>query len=75
MKSRIMRWAGHIARMWEERSIQGFGGQVEGKRRFGRNRRSQEDNINPQPANVENIVELLIMPAKGRWDLIPRLKG
>jgi hypothetical protein len=29
--------------------------------------------INPYPANVENMVELLIMPADGRWDLTRRL--
>ena len=29
IKSKRMRWAGHVARMWEEeRSIQGFGGET-----------------------------------------------
>jgi hypothetical protein len=27
VKSRI-RWAGHVARMWDERRIQGFGGET-----------------------------------------------
>jgi hypothetical protein len=30
--------------------------------------------INPYPANVENRVELLIMPGNGRWDLTQHLK-
>ena len=28
IKSRRMRWAGHVARMGEERRIQGFGGET-----------------------------------------------
>jgi hypothetical protein len=28
VKSRRMRWAGHVARMGEERSVQGFGGKA-----------------------------------------------
>ena len=31
--------------------------------------------VNPYPANVEEYVELLIMPANGRWDLTRHLKG
>jgi len=31
--------------------------------------------ITPYPANVENMVSLLIMPADGRWDLVRHLKG
>jgi hypothetical protein len=31
VKSRRMRWAGHVARMGEERSVQGFGGKSRGK--------------------------------------------
>jgi len=27
IKSRIMRWAGHVARVGEERRVQGFGGE------------------------------------------------
>jgi hypothetical protein len=37
IKSRKMRWAGHVARMGGgESSIQGFGGKPEGKRPVGR---------------------------------------
>jgi hypothetical protein len=28
IKSRKMRWAGHVARMGEEKSVQGFGGKA-----------------------------------------------
>jgi hypothetical protein len=38
IKSRRMRWAGHVARMGEERSVQGFDGKPEGKRPLGRPR-------------------------------------
>jgi hypothetical protein len=31
--------------------------------------------INPYPANVENMVSLLVMPADGRWDSTRCLKG
>jgi hypothetical protein len=31
-KSRRMRWAGHVARMGEERSVQGFGGKARRKK-------------------------------------------
>jgi hypothetical protein len=40
IKSRRMRWAGHVACMGgEERCIQGFDGEPEGKRLLGRPRR------------------------------------
>ena len=39
IKSRRLRWAGHVARVrGEERHIQGFGGQPEGNRPRGRPR-------------------------------------
>ena len=31
IKSRLIRWAGHVARMGEERCIEGFGGETGGK--------------------------------------------
>ena len=41
-----MRWAGHVARMrGEERCIQGFGRNPEGKRPLGRPRRKWRNNI------------------------------
>ena len=46
VKSRIMRWAGHVARMGEERGVHRLlVGKPEGKRPLGRPRRRWEDNI------------------------------
>jgi hypothetical protein len=46
IKSRRMRWAGHVARMGEERGVyRVLVGKPEGKRSLGRPRRRWEDNI------------------------------
>jgi hypothetical protein len=46
IKSRKMRWAGHVARMGEKRNAYRLlVGKPEGKRRLGRPRRSWVDNI------------------------------
>ena len=46
VKSRRMRWAGHVARMWEDRGVhRALVGKPEGKRPLGRPRRRWEDNI------------------------------
>ena len=46
IKSRIMRWAGHVARMGESSSAHRvLVGKLEGKRPMGRPRRRWEDNI------------------------------
>jgi hypothetical protein len=46
VKSRRMRWAGHVARMGEERGLHRvLVGKPEGKRPLGRPRRRWEDNI------------------------------
>jgi hypothetical protein len=46
IKSRRMRWAGHVARMGEERDVYGvLVGKPEGKRQVERPRRSWEDGI------------------------------
>ena len=46
LKSRRMRWVGHMARMGEERCVHGvLVGKPEGKRPLGRPRRRWEDNI------------------------------
>jgi hypothetical protein len=46
VKSRRMRWAGHVARMGEERGVHRvLVGKPEGKRPMGRPRRRWEDNI------------------------------
>ena len=52
VKSRRMRWAGHVARMGEGRGVyRVLVGKPEGKRPLGRRGRRWEDNIIPQPAN------------------------
>ena len=46
IKSRIMRWAGHVVRMGEERAVyRVLVGKPEGKRPLGRPRRRWGDNI------------------------------
>jgi hypothetical protein len=46
VKSRRMRWAGHVARMAEERKVyKVLVGNPEGKRQLGRPRRKWEDGI------------------------------
>ena len=46
VKSRRMRWAGHVARMWEGRGVHRIlVGKPEGKGPLGRPRRRLEDNI------------------------------
>jgi hypothetical protein len=46
VKSKRMRWAGHVARMGEDRGVHRvLMGKPEGKRPLGRPRRSWEDNI------------------------------
>ena len=46
VKSRRMRWAGHVARMGEDRGVHRvFMGKPEGKRSLRRPRRRWEDNI------------------------------
>jgi len=46
VKSRKMRWAGHVARMWEGRGVHRvLVGKREGKRPLGRPRRRRGDNI------------------------------
>jgi hypothetical protein len=46
VKSRRMRWAGHVARMGEDRGLyRDLVGRPEGKRPLGRPRRRWEDNI------------------------------
>ena len=46
IKSRGMRWAGHVARMEEGRGVhKALVGKPEGRRPLGRPRRRREDNI------------------------------
>ena len=53
IKSRRMRWAGHVARMGEERMVyRVLVGKPEGKRPLGRPRRRSVDNIRMDPQEV-----------------------
>ena len=54
MKSRRMRWAGHVARMGERKGVcRVLMGKPEGKRPVGRPRRRWEDNIKMDLQEVE----------------------
>jgi hypothetical protein len=54
IKSRIMRWAGHVARMGEKRNACGIlVGKLVGKRPLGRPRRRWENNIRMDLREIE----------------------
>jgi hypothetical protein len=56
IKSRKMRWAGHVARMGERRGVYRAlvgGGTPEGKRQLGSHRRRWEDSIKADAREVE----------------------
>ena len=56
IKSRRMRWAGHVARMGEERGVyRVLVGKLEGKRPLGRPRRRWVDNIRMDLQEVVGI--------------------
>jgi len=62
VKSRRMRWAGHVARMGEDIGVHRvLVGKPEGKRPFGRPRRRWEDNINPLKPELNPICYLLAL--------------
>ena len=57
VKSRRMRWAGHVAHMGEDRGVHRvLMGKPEGKRPLGRQRRRWEDNIKMDLQEVEGVV-------------------
>ena len=57
VKSRRMRWAGHVARMRVGRGVHRvLIGKPEGKRPLGRPRRRWEDNIKMDLREVEGVV-------------------
>jgi hypothetical protein len=66
VKSRRMRWAGHVARMGEGRVVHRFlVGKSEGRRPLGRLRRRWEDNIKMDLQQV----------GWGCWDWMERAQG
>ena len=57
IKSRRMKWMGHVARMEEWRGVHKvLVGKPEGKRALGRPRRRWEDNIKMDLQEVEGVV-------------------
>jgi len=57
VKSRRMRWAGHVARMGEDRVVNRvLVGKPEGRRPLGRPRRRWEDNIKMDLQELEGVV-------------------
>jgi hypothetical protein len=57
VKSRRMKWAGHVARLGEERGVfRVLVGKPEGKRPLGRPRRRWEDNIKMDIQEVGRVV-------------------
>ena len=65
VKSRRMKWAGHVARMGEGRGVHRvLVGKPEGKRALGRPRRKWEDNnkMDPQEEYIDNNNNTFIEP-------------
>jgi hypothetical protein len=76
MKSRRMRWAGHVARMGENSGVyRVLVEKNEGKRTLGRPRRRQEDNIkmNFQEAGCGGVDWIELAQDRERW--LPRVNA
>jgi hypothetical protein len=73
IKSRIMRLAEHVARMWEERGVYSVSvGKPEGKRPLARPRRRREDNIRMdlQEVGYGGLDWIGLAQDKDRWRVI-----
>jgi hypothetical protein len=67
IKSRRMRWAGHVARMGESRGVyRVLVGKPEGKRPLGRPRSRWEDNIK---MNLQEVGSSWLRVGTGGWNL------
>jgi hypothetical protein len=67
IKSRILRWVGHVARMGEGRGVyRDLVGKPEGKKPLGRPRRKWEDNVRMDLQEVECVCEEWIGLAQDR---------
>ena len=70
IKSRRMRWVGHVARMGEERGVyRVLVGKLEGKRQLGRPRRRWVDNIRMdlQEVGCGNVDWIGLAQDRDRW--------
>jgi hypothetical protein len=70
IKSRIMRWAGHVARMGEGRgAYRILVGRPEGRRPLGRPRRRLEDNVKMdiQEVGWESVDRIDMAQDRERW--------
>ena len=69
IKSRRMRWAGHVARMEERGRIQGFGGETRGKETAWETRCRWEDNIKMdlQEVGCGGVDWIELAQDKDRW--------
>jgi hypothetical protein len=70
MKSRKLRWAGHVARMGERRgAYRALVGKPEGRRPLGRPRRRWEDNIKMDLREVgwESMDSINLAQDRDRW--------
>jgi hypothetical protein len=63
MKSRRMRWAGHVAHMGESEIHKNFSRKAEGKRPLERSRRRWENNIKMDVTEIgSEIVDWMHLP-------------
>jgi hypothetical protein len=68
VKSKRMRWMGHVAHMEQPKNIQNFGQKTEGKRPIGRHRHIWEDNIKMDFREISYNVDLIhLAQGKGQW--------
>jgi hypothetical protein len=72
IKSRRMRWAGHVARMGKERKVyRVLVGKPEGKRPLGRQRRRWEDGVVMDRREIswrgEGVGWIQLAQDRGRW--------
>jgi hypothetical protein len=73
IKSRRMRWAGHVARMGEERKVyQVLVGNPEGKRPPGRPRHSWEDwiRMDLRETGLEGVNWIQLAQDRDRWQAV-----
>jgi hypothetical protein len=70
IKSRRMRWEGHVACMWEGRGVYSIlVGRPEGKRPLGRSRHRWEDNINMdlRETGINGVMWIRLTQDRVQW--------